>query len=81
VSVYQQTLSLWEHGSLDTPDVLNSAKGRGGLFYAPYGVGQSFLALPLYGLGKAVRWGKERAGAHTWKDTLAGPVLGKDADK
>ena len=47
----------------------------------PYGAGQSFLALPLYGLGKGVRRLLEGAGAQTWIQTFAGPVIGDQPDR
>lgn len=75
VDVYQQTRSLWENGDLHTPPLPNTLPGRDGRYYAVYGAGQSFLALPLYGLGKGVRSGLERAGAQTWIQTVAGPLI------
>lgn len=58
VDVYQQTRSLWENGDLHTPPLPNTLPGRDGRYYAVYGAGQSFLALPLYGLERrAVRLG------------------------
>ena len=68
IGVYQQARSLWERGDLATAQVLNTVQGRGGKFYAPYAVGQSFLSLPLYGMGKAVRTLFERRG---WKNGIA----------
>jgi len=82
VGVYHQTRSLWEHGNLDAaPGLLNAVQGRGGRWFVPYGAGQSFLALPLYGLGKGVRRLLEGAGAQTWIQTFAGPVIGDQPDR
>jgi hypothetical protein len=81
VAVYQQTRSLWEHGDLFTPPLPNSLPGRGGRYYAVYGAGQSLLALPLYGLGKATRLCLEGMGAQAWIETIAGRVIGDSPDR
>lgn len=81
VTVYQQTRSLWEHGDLDTASLPNSLPGRGGRYYGVYGAGQSVLALPFYGVGKAVRLTLEHVGARSWIDAIAGPVLGERPDR
>jgi len=52
IEVYHQTRSWWEQGNFATAPLQNTVPGRGGAYYAPYGIGQSFLALPLYGAGK-----------------------------
>lgn len=79
VSVYHQTRSLWERGDLSVEPILNTVPGRGGHAYAPYGVGQSILALPLYGLGKGVKALLTRVDASSWTQTLAGPRIGRDS--
>jgi hypothetical protein len=52
VSVFQQTQAMWERHDLDVTPMINTREGRGGRIYAVYNTGQSFAALPLYGLGK-----------------------------
>ena len=78
VGVYQTTRSLWEDGNLHTGRVGSSSPGRGGLYYSPYGVGQSVAALPLYGLGKWVGQLLETSGRADWVRTLAGPSIGRE---
>src|ERR1041385_6948475 len=73
MQVYQQTRSLWENGDLSVPPTINTLAGRGGRYFAPYGAGQSVLALPLYGLGKVIRRAMETQRAQSWIDTFAGP--------
>jgi hypothetical protein len=51
IAVFQQARSLWQRGDLAIAPINNTVTGRGGKPYAPYGAGQSILALPLYGLG------------------------------
>jgi hypothetical protein len=81
IAVYQQTRSLWEHGDLDTTPTLNTLPGHIRRYYAVYGPGQSVLALPLYGIGKAVRVGLEYMGAQTSIRVLAGPTIGGIQDQ
>ncbi len=76
VQVFQQTRSLWERGDLSVAPNINTVRGRGGLYYAQYGVGQSVLALPFYAAGKTVHRLLDRAGAASWIQTFAGPVIG-----
>jgi hypothetical protein len=80
VAVFQQTRSLWEHADIDTAPLPNTYPGRGGRYYAVYGPGQSALAMPLYGIGKAARLGLERLGAKDAIRALAGPVIGDPPD-
>lgn len=54
VQVYEQARSLWEHGDLAVTPNVNAMAGRGGQYFAPYGIGQSVLAVPFYVVGKAV---------------------------
>jgi hypothetical protein len=74
IGVFQATRSLWEEGSaaITSPE---GAPGRGGRNYTVVNSGQSVAALPLYGLGKAVRVALQRAGAHSWVRTFAGPAI------
>jgi hypothetical protein len=82
VGMYHQTRSLWEQGNFSTaPGLLDSLPGRGGHSFVPWGVGQSILALPLYGLGKGVRHLLESAGAQRWIQTFAGPPIGDVPDR
>lgn len=82
VGMYHQTRSLWEQGNFSTaPGLVNSVPGRGGRYFVPWGAGQAVLALPLYGLGKGVRTLLTRAGAQTWLQTFAGPVIGDLPDR
>lgn len=80
VQVFEQARSLWEHGNLSVAPNINTVRGRGGLYYAQYGVGQSVFALPFYVAGKTTREFLERHHAYSWIGTLAGPVIG-DPDK
>ena len=75
VSVFETTRSLWERGDLAIPPILDSVEGPDGRRYPPFGVGQSILALPLYGLGKAVRVALVAAGAEDVARALAGPRI------
>jgi hypothetical protein len=76
IAVFQQTRSLWEHGDLAIAPINNTVPGRGGKTYAPYGAGQSILALPLYGLGVAARYTLPKS----LNEVLAGPVIGDTRD-
>lgn len=80
ITVYQQTRSLWEHGGLSVTPLPNSLPGRDGRYYGVYGVGQSVLALPFYGIGKAAHVSLSRVGAHTALAVLAGPIIGQPPD-
>jgi hypothetical protein len=75
ISVFETTRSLWEDGDLAIPPILDTVRGRHGGSYSPWGVGQSVAALPLYGLGKVVRSGLERAGSERALRALAGPTI------
>jgi hypothetical protein len=55
VSVYETTRALYERGSLSVPQHQGAYPGRGGRHYSIFSVGQSFLALPFYALGAALR--------------------------
>lgn len=58
-SMFATTRSLAQHGTLAISSVSASAfgtRGRGGLFYSKYGIGQSLAELPLYYLGKLAGW-------------------------
>ncbi len=81
IGVFQQTRSLWEHGDLYTAAINDSQQGRDGRYFVPWAVGQSFFAMPLYGLGKGVRVGLEQIGAESWIRAIAGPVVGEAPDK
>ena len=81
VAVYQQARSVWENGDLSTAPILNTLPGRDGKPHAPYNAGQSIAALPLYGLGKAVRHALEQTGRQDWLQTFAGPVVGSMEDR
>jgi hypothetical protein len=76
VQVYLQTRSLWERGDLSVTPQINTLPGRDGRFFAPYGVGQSVLALPFYLAGKTVHELLAGAGADSWIKTFAGPLIG-----
>lgn len=81
IAVYHATRSLWEHGDLRTGNIVNTAVGRAGLYYSVFSVGQSFAALPLYGLAKLVEAGLTAAGAQSWVATLAGPSVGTEPSR
>jgi Dolichyl-phosphate-mannose-protein mannosyltransferase len=80
VQVFQQARSLFEHGDLSVAPNINTVRGRGGKFYAQYGIGQSVLALPFYATGKWAHEFLERHHAGSWIRTFEGPVIG-DPDK
>ena len=80
VEVFQQAQALWERGDLAVAPNINTTLGRGGKYYAQYGIGQTVMAIPFYAAGKAVHRILERAGATSWIETFAGPVIG-DPDK
>ncbi|MGH9441895.1 MAG: hypothetical protein ACRD16_06435 [Thermoanaerobaculia bacterium] len=76
ITIYQATRSIWEEGSLATNARLpTSFPARGGGTVGAYSPAQSILAVPLYGLGKAVDRALRRAGRGDWVRTLAGPVI------
>lgn len=63
IAVYQQAQSLWERGDLAIdPATIDSVPGRGGRSYARYGIGQSILVFPLYGIGSAVHCHRNQEG-------------------
>lgn len=72
IDVYQQTRSLWTSGDLSTEVIPNTFPGRDGRNFAPYGVGQSFLALSLYGLGSDAYRLLKKSGGQTWIRIFAG---------
>jgi hypothetical protein len=74
VGVFRQTQAIWRHGDLDVGRIQNAFPGRGGRWYSQYAVGQSLLALPLYGLGDMVR----RNAAPQWRAAFAGESLGQE---
>jgi hypothetical protein len=76
VQVFQQAQSLWERGDLSVAPNINTVRGRGGLYYAQYGIGQSILALPFYLAGKQVHQLLQRHHADSWIKTFEGPVIG-----
>ena len=76
VTMYQTTRSIWEEGSLATNARLpNSLPARGGGTVGAYAPAQSFAAVPLYVLGKAVDGALRRHGRGDWVRTLGGPVI------
>jgi hypothetical protein len=77
VQVFQQTRSLWEQGDLSVAPNINTARGRGGQYFAQYGVGQSVLALPFYLAGKTVHQFLDHIGAKSWIKTFEGPPIGE----
>jgi len=81
IAVYQATRSLWEIGDLRVGAIPNTAVGREGLIYSVFSVGQSFAALPFYGLATVVRVALADAGASTWIATLAGPAVGAEPSR
>ncbi len=76
VEVFQQARSLWERGNLAVAPNVNTLRGRDGLWYAPYGIGQSVLALPFYVAGKTAHQFLARHNETSWIQTFAGPVIG-----
>jgi MFS family permease len=80
VEVFQQARSLWDGGNLSVAPNVNTVRGRNGLYYAPYGIGQSILALPFYAAGKTAHRFLEKHHAASWIKTLAGPPIG-DPDR
>jgi hypothetical protein len=76
MQVFQQARGLWERGNLAVAPNINTVRGRGGLYYAQYGIGQSVFALPFYAAGKSVRQFLESHHAGSWIRTFAGPVIG-----
>lgn len=80
VQVFQQTRSLWERGNLAVAPNVNTVRGRDGLWYASYGIGQSVLALPFYVAGKTVHQFLASHNDTSWIQTFAGPVIG-DPDR
>jgi hypothetical protein len=77
VLVFQQTRSLWQRGDLSVEPLINTAVGRDGRSFAPYGAGQSALALPLYGFGKIAGEALDGLGAQGAKSLIAGPMIGE----
>ncbi len=77
LQLYDQTRAIWEQHNLAVPRQLNTIQGLKGRDYSPYNIGQSILALPFYGLGKAAHWALDKAGARGWIETFAGPIVGE----
>jgi hypothetical protein len=77
IGLYQQTRSLYERRELAIGGVINSFPGRDGRPYSQYTVGQSVLALPLYGLGALVR----RHGGATAQVLCGGPPIGDEPSR
>lgn len=75
VGLYQQTRSLSTSDDLSTDVIPNTFPGRDGLNCAPYGPGQSLLAVPLYGLGTDAARLLNRLGPQTWLRVFAGPRI------
>jgi len=76
VQAYLQTRSLWERGDLSVTPQINTLPGRDGRSFAPYGVGQSVLALPFYLAGKTVHELLAHTDADSWIKTFEGPAIG-----
>lgn len=74
VAVFQQARSIWERGELDVVPMVNTRVGPDGESYAAYGIGQSLVAAPLYGVGKWL--GRALESRPDWTKTFAGPVVG-----
>jgi hypothetical protein len=76
IAVYQQARSLWLRGDLAIDSsILNTVPGQGGRSFAPYGAGQSILALPLYGIGLGAHRLLAHFGVSSWLTTFQGPVV------
>ena len=55
-SVFEVTRSLYHHGTFEVKwEAPYHRVGRDGRTYSHFAVGQSVLALPFYGLGRAIR--------------------------
>ena len=71
VGVYEQTRSLYERGSLSVPKGYHTYRGRDGLLYSHFAVGQSLLALPFYASGRLA----DLALPDSWRVAVAGPEV------
>ena len=81
IAVYQATRSLWESSDLHTGRIVNTARGRAGLDYSVFSAGQSFAALPLYGVAKTVAAGLQALESPDWIQTFAGPQVGTEPSR
>jgi hypothetical protein len=71
INVYQAARSLWEKGDLSVTTT-TGVPGRDGKIHSYFSSGQSVAALPLYGLGKAIRLALESMGRQDWAPVFAG---------
>ena len=69
ISVYEATAALWERGELVVEKGPHVFPGREGRLYNHFAVGQSVLALPFYGLGRAF----DATLPSSWTQALGGP--------
>ena len=74
VGVYEATRSLWEGRSFSVPQGDFVHEGHDGRLYNHFAVGQSILALPFYGLGKAAR----AVLPASWLEALAGKWIQRE---
>lgn len=69
--VFAVTESLYERHTLEVPVHRHAHLGAGDTLHAPFAIGQSVLALPLYALAKGAR----AVLPQSWSTALAGPLL------